>query len=62
MAGRPPMGGKKFLFDDSHVETAGNADRVLDMNTGVAPRYPTTAASGITSNTPETYWTAALSS
>ena len=57
-----PTGGKKFLFDASHAETAGNADWVLDVDAGVVPRYPTPAASGITSSTPETYWTAALSS
>ena len=55
-------GGKKFLFDASHAETASNADWVLDVDAGVVPRYPTPAASGITSTTPETYWTAALSS
>ena len=58
----PTTGGKKFLFDASHAETAGNADWVLDVDAGVVPRYPTPAASGITSTTPETYWTAALSS
>ena len=58
----PTTGGKKFLFDASHAETAGNADWVLDVDAGVVPRYPTPAASGITSSTPETYWTAALSS
>ena len=58
----PPTGSKKFLFDASHAETAGNADWVLDVDAGVVPRYPTPAASGITSSTPETYWTAALSS
>ncbi|WP_230688082.1 hydrolase [Hymenobacter jeongseonensis] len=58
----PPTGtGKKFLFDASHAETAGNADWVLDVDAGVVPRYPTPAASGITSSTPETYWTAAIS-
>ena len=54
-------GGKKFLFDAGHAETAGNADWVLDVDAGVVPRYPTPAASGITSTTPETYWTAAVS-
>ncbi len=54
--------GKKFLFDASHAETAGNADWVLDVNGGVVPRFPTPAQSGISSSTPETYWTAALSS
>ncbi|MBU6119557.1 hydrolase [Hymenobacter siberiensis] len=58
----PPTGSKKFLFDASHAETAGNADWVLDVDAGVVPRYPTPAASGITASTPETYWTAALSS
>ena len=58
----PSTGGKKFLFDASHAETAGNADWVLDVDAGVVPRYPTPAASGITSSTPESYWTAALSS
>ena len=57
----PPTGGKKFLFDASHAETAGNADWVLDVDNGVVPRYPTPAASGITASTPETYWTAAIS-
>ncbi|MFC7666399.1 hydrolase [Hymenobacter humi] len=57
----PPTGGKKFLFDASHTETAGNADWVLDVDAGVVPRYPTPAASGITSTTPETYWSAAIS-
>ena len=55
-------GGKKFLFDASHGEMAGNADWALDVDGGVVPRYPTPAASGITSSTPESYWTAALSS
>jgi hypothetical protein len=55
-------GGKKFLFDASHGELAGNADWALDVDGGAAPRYPTPAASGITSSTSESYWTAALSS
>ena len=57
----PSTGGKKFLFDAGHAETAGNADWVLDVDAGVVPRYPTPAASGITASTPETYWTAAVS-
>ena len=61
--GTPPPtgGGKKFLFDASHAETAGNADWVLDVDGGIVPRFPTPAQSGITSSTPETYWTAAVS-
>ncbi|WP_310394769.1 hydrolase [Hymenobacter sp.] len=57
----PTGGGKKFLFDGSHGELAGNADWVLDVNSGVASRYPTPAQSGITSSTPETFWTGAVS-
>ncbi|MCB2410363.1 hydrolase [Hymenobacter lucidus] len=58
----PPTGtGKKFLFDGSHGELAGNADWVLDVNSGVASSIPTPAQSGITSSTPETYWTGAIS-
>ncbi len=60
--GGTTMGGKKFLFDASHGELAGNADWALDVDNGTVPRYPTPAASGITSSTSETYWTAALSS
>ncbi|MCR5888204.1 hydrolase [Hymenobacter sp. J193] len=58
----PPTGtAKKFLFDGSHGELAGNADWVLDVNSGVASALPTPAQSGITSTTPETYWTGAIS-
>ena len=60
--GGTTTGGKKFLFDASHAETAGNADWVLDVDGGTVPRFPTPAAAGITASTPETYWTAALSS
>jgi hypothetical protein len=55
-------GGKKFLFDGSHAETAGNADWVPDTDNGTVVRIPTPAQSGITSSTPETYWTGGLSS
>ncbi|GAB2690837.1 hypothetical protein GCM10011495_10650 [Hymenobacter frigidus] len=57
----PTGGSKKFLFDGSHGELAGNADWVLDVNSGVASRYPTPAQSGITSSSPETFWTGAVS-
>ena len=57
----PTTGGKKFLFDGSHGELAGNADWVLDVESGVAVRFPSPAQSGITSTTPETYWTGAIS-
>ncbi|MBC7448614.1 MAG: hydrolase [Hymenobacteraceae bacterium] len=57
----PPVGGKKFLFDASHTEMAGNADWVPDVNSGIASRYPTPAATGITATTSESYWTGAVS-
>ncbi|MGI4741069.1 MAG: hypothetical protein ACRYG7_38375 [Janthinobacterium lividum] len=58
----PSTSGKKFLFDGTHAETAGNADWVPDEDNGTVVRIPTPAQSGITSSTPETYWTGALSS
>jgi hypothetical protein len=53
---------KKFLFDAAHYQTAGNADWVIDEDNHVPGRYPTPAQSTITSTTPETYWTGAISS
>lgn len=53
--------GTKFLFDATHAEMAGNADWVPDVNSGVASRFPTPAASGITSTTAQSYWTGGLS-
>lgn len=53
---------KKFLFDASHAETAGNADWVIDEDASVPQSVPTPAQSTITAATPETYWTGALSS
>lgn len=53
---------KKFLFDAAHAETASNADWIIDGDNGTPARYPTPPQSGITSSTPETYWTGALSS
>jgi hypothetical protein len=54
-------GAKKFLFDATKAETAGNADWVIDED-GSPQRTPTPAQSTITSSTAETYWTGALSS
>ena len=31
---------KKFLFDNLHAETAGNADWVIDEDSNVPGRYP----------------------
>ncbi len=53
---------KKFLFDATHAETAGNADWVIDEDGSVPQRIPTPAQSTVTSSTPESYWTGALSS
>jgi hypothetical protein len=53
---------KKFLFDATKAETAGNADWILDADTKNSPqRYPTPDQSTVTSSTSETYWTGALS-
>lgn len=53
---------KKFLFDAKHAETAGNADWVIDEDNSIPQRTPTPLQSTITSSTPETYWTGAISS
>jgi hypothetical protein len=49
-----------FLFDATHAETAGNADWVIDEGSS-AQRFPTPDQSTVTSTTPETYWSGALS-
>ena len=54
-------GGKKFLFDATKAETAGNADWVIDEDNSVPQRIPTPAQSTITASTAETYWTGAIS-
>ncbi len=53
---------KKFLFDASHAETAGNADWVIDEDNSNPQSIPTPAQSTIIASTPETYWTGAISS
>lgn len=50
-----------YLFDNTKAETAGNADWVIDANSGTVPRIPTPPQSGITASTPESYWLGALS-
>lgn len=52
---------KKFLFDATKAETAGNADWVLDADSS-PQRLPTPLQSTITVTTPENYWRGALSS
>lgn len=53
---------KKFLFDASQGETAGNADWVIDEDNSTPQRIPTPLQSTVTSTTAATYWTGALSS
>jgi hypothetical protein len=65
-----------ILFDATKAETASNADWIIDadlFNLGYGPnpyiggdeanaqRIPTPSQSGITSGTPESYWTGAIS-
>lgn len=57
-----PATTKKFLFDATHAETAGNADWVIDEDGSNPQRIPTPAQSTITASTTESYWTGALSS
>src|SRR6202022_4681644 len=53
---------KTILFDAGHAQTAGNADWTLDEDScGTAQRFPTPDQAGITSSTPETYWSGAFS-
>lgn len=53
---------KIVLFDAMHAQTAGNADWTLDEDScGTAQRYPTPDQAGITSSTPETFWSGAHS-
>lgn len=51
---------KKFLFDATKAETAGNADWVLDADTN-PQRFPTPAQSNITATTSENFWRGGLS-
>ncbi|HPH86170.1 MAG TPA: hypothetical protein PLC48_11955 [Ferruginibacter sp.] len=55
-------GAKKFLFDASQGETAGNADWVIDEDNSNPQRIPTPLQSTVTSGTAGTYWTGAISS
>jgi hypothetical protein len=51
---------KKFLFNATKAETAGNADWVLDADTS-PQRFPTPAQSNITATTTENFWRGGLS-
>ena len=57
----PGTTAKKFLFDATKAETAGNADWVIDEDAGNPQRIPTPAQNTVTASTPETYWTGAIS-
>ncbi len=52
---------KKFLFDATKAETAGNADWVIDEDSN-PQRFPTPLQSTVTQSTLENYWTGGLSS
>jgi hypothetical protein len=53
---------KTVLFDAAHAQTAGNADWTLDEDScGTAQRFPTPDQAGITSSTPETFWSGGMS-
>lgn len=52
---------KKFLFDATKAETAGNADWVIDQDNSTPQRIPTPLQSTITASTAETYWLGAIS-
>lgn len=53
-------GAKKFLFDATKAETAGNADWVIDQDAS-PQRIPTPLQNTITAGTAETYWRGAIS-
>ena len=53
----------KILFDATKAQTAGNADWVIDADVANSPqRLPTPAQSTVVANTPEGFWTGAISS
>ena len=52
---------KKFLFDATKAETAGNADWVIDADSS-PQRFPTPLQATITSSTSESFWKGGISS
>jgi hypothetical protein len=53
---------KKFLFDATKAENAGNADWIISENSSGTPlRFPNPAISTVTTSTTEKYWQGALS-
>lgn len=54
---------KRFLFDATKAETAGNADWVICENSSGTPlRFASPDQSTVTATTPETFWRGGLSS
>lgn len=58
LAVSPALAAKKALFDNTHAQTAGNADWIIDTDQPL----PVPAQSGVTGATPENFWTGANSS
>lgn len=52
---------KRYLFDATKAETAGNADWVIDQDNSIPQKVPTPFQSNITSTTSEAYWTGGIS-
>src|SRR4051812_13588052 len=57
---KPSAEAASFLFDATHLETAGNADWVIDEDSS-PQRFPTPDQATVTGGTGETYWKGAIS-
>lgn len=57
----PTAPAAKFLFDATKAETAGNADWVIDADSGGPQRFPTPDQSTVAASTSENYWRGAFS-
>ena len=60
MASGSSAWGASFLFDATHLETAGNADWVIDQDSS-PQRFPTPDQANITGSTGETFWRGGIS-
>jgi uncharacterized repeat protein (TIGR02543 family) len=58
LAAAPIHAAPRALFDNTHAQTAGNADWIIDVNQPL----PSPSQSTVTAGTPETFWTGANSS
>src|SRR4051812_38922602 len=56
----PSVEAASFLFDATHLETAGNADWVIDEDSS-PQRFPTPDQATVTAGTGETFWKGAIS-